>query len=86
MFLRESVRVEKYITHANEVKLNIFPTLQYIDTQILGECINVLREIFEYMTECYRSLHEAFVSDHETWELVCYRMEDIFVNDFTVTK
>ena len=57
--------------------------LQVIANAMLVKSVRFVRGLMEYMTECYDSLFHTFGSATETWDLVCFSVEQIFLNEFS---
>ena len=76
----ESVDHELQVCIAAEFGMHL--DLQVIASAMLSKSVRFVRGLLDYMTECYDSLFEAFGSATETWDLVCFSVEQIFLNEF----
>ena len=85
-FSRELDRFEGSMQSAVASEFSDYPTLQIMAASMLAKSTRFVRGLFEYMTECYEHLNPSFPSSTETWDLVCFSVEEIFMNEFTAPR
>ena len=67
-------------------ELAAFDDLQLLATKMLASSSKFVRSLFEYMTECFEHLNPSFPSATDTWELVCFSVEEVFLNEFAPAR
>ena len=85
-FNRELDRVEGKLQSSISIEFSRHPPLQVLASGMLRSSTRFVRGLFDYMTECYESLNSAFNSPSETWDLVCFSVEQLFMNEFTAAR
>ena len=85
-FNRELDRVEGKLQSSISIEFGGHPPLQVIASGMLRSSTRFVRGLFDYMTECYDSLNASFNSPSETWDLVCFSVEQLFMNEFTAAR
>jgi len=78
--------VEKKLSGDISNTLRGHPELKAIATKMVHLSIKFVRELFSYMDDAYIELNAAFKSSSETWDLVCFSVEQIFRNEFMAAR
>ena len=85
-FARELDRWEGKLQASIASEFRQDAVLQVLASGMLRESTRFVRNLFDYMTECYESLNPAFNNPAETWDLVCFSVEQLFMNEFTAAR
>lgn len=58
--------------------------MQLIAMNLLSKCKKVVIEIFDFMADNYTRMMAAFDSSADAWDLGCFGIQQLFLNDFSV--
>ena len=77
------VREQSEGLHNIQADLGSYPALQMAATDLLLRSKKFVEGTFRNMSETYEFLNSAFKNPAETWNLVCFSVEQVFMNEFT---
>ena len=58
--------------------------MQLIAMNLLSKCKRVVIEVFDFMADNYTRMMAAFDSSADAWDLGCFGIQQLFLNDFSV--
>ena len=64
--------------------LRVSPTLQLIAQEQLSKCKQVVLECLEFLGDNYTRMMDAFDLASDAWDLGCFGITQLFLNDFSV--
>ena len=58
--------------------------MQLLAMNLLSKCKKVVIDIFDFMADTYTCMMAAFDSSADAWDLGCFGIQQLFLNDFSV--